>query len=155
MAGVILPDTGRGTAGEAGGGGGVRQARRPEVATARKLRRMMSLPEVLLWERLRGGSVGAKFRRQHPIGPYVVDFYCREGRLIVEVDGEVHNRGERTTRDAVREAFLRENGFRFFRTPAADVLRDPDAVAQSIAALVECLLHQPAAGPPPRAGEEL
>ena len=55
---------------------------------ARKLRRMMTLSEVLLWERIRGGRLnGLRFRRQHPIGPYILDFYCASGRLAVEIDG--------------------------------------------------------------------
>jgi very-short-patch-repair endonuclease len=152
---VILPGTGRGTA--AGGGGGVRQIPRAEVSTARQLRRTMSLPEVLLWQRLRGSRTGAKFRRQHPIGPYIVDFYCSEAGLIIEVDGEAHDRGERPGRDGARAAFLAENGYRVVRVPASDVLRDADGVATAVVSLASRPLHHsPAAsGPPPRAEEDL
>ena len=132
------------------GGGGSRQLRRPETATARKLRREMSLPEVLLWQRLRGGKAGAKFRRQHPVGPYVLDFYCSEAGLVVEIDGEAHDRAARPERDAVRDAFLRENGYRVRRFAAGEVLKDVDAVAAAVAALVVSPLHHPADGPPPR-----
>ncbi|MFW2830880.1 endonuclease domain-containing protein [Sphingomonas sp. ID0503] len=116
----------------------------------------MSLPEVLLWERLRGSKTGAKFRRQHPVGPYVADFYCRLAKLVIEVDGEAHDRADRPIHDAHRDAFLKENGYRVLRILASDVLRDVDGVASSIAALVtRPLHHQPAAGgPPPRAGED-
>jgi very-short-patch-repair endonuclease len=149
---MILPGTGRGT-GEAGGGGAKQTLRRPEVSLARKLRRDMSLPEVLLWQRLRGGKAGAKFRRQHPIGPYVTDFCCRERGLVVEIDGAVHDgRGEY---DAVRETFLRENGYRVIRVNASDVLKDIDAVTDAIASTVSHPLHHPSDGPPPRTGEEL
>ncbi|HET8612054.1 MAG TPA: DUF559 domain-containing protein [Sphingomonas sp.] len=153
---MILPGTGRGTAREASGGGGAGQLRRPEVETARKLRRAMSLPEVLLWQRLRGGRTGVKFRRQHPVGPYVVDFCCTAAHLIVEIDGEAHNRVDRPDRDEGRDAFLTENGYKVVRIAAVDVLKKPDAVAASIAALVSSPLHHRAArgGPPPRAGEE-
>src|SRR3954469_10158826 len=59
---------------------------------ARALRRAMTLPEVLLWQALRGGQVGGlRFRRQHPIGHYVLDFYCPALRLAVEVDGAAHD----------------------------------------------------------------
>jgi hypothetical protein len=59
---------------------------------ARKLRRDMSLPEVILWEHLRrGGLSGMHFRRQHPAGPYVLDFYCAASRLAIEVDGAAHD----------------------------------------------------------------
>jgi very-short-patch-repair endonuclease len=113
----------------------------------------MSLPEVLLWQRLRGSATGAKFRRQHPVGRYVADFYCRDAALIVEVDGQIHN-GAQSERDEVRDRFLRENGYRVLRVSASDVLRDPDAVAASIGSLAAHPLHQPAAGPPPRSGED-
>ncbi|WP_254602021.1 endonuclease domain-containing protein [Sphingomonas bacterium] len=136
------------------GGGGSPPLRRPEVVTARALRKKMSLPEVMLWERLRGGRAGAKARRQHPIGPYVVDFCFGSSRLIVEIDGEAHNRANRPARDILRDQFLNENGYRVARFAAADVLRDADAVAASIASIVAGPLHQPAAGPPPRAGED-
>jgi len=114
----------------------------------------MSLPENMLWQRLRSGRTGVKFRRQHPIGPYVVDFYCRSSKLIVEVDGEAHNRGERPERDIARDAFLRDKGYEIARIAAVDVLKDADAVAEAIATRVANPLHQPAAGPPPRVGED-
>ena len=138
------------------GGGGSPRSLRPETATARKLRKSMSLPEVLLWQRLKGQQVGAKFRKQHPVGPYVADFYCSATRTIVEVDGEAHNRADRPSRDIARDAFLIENGYRVLHIPAQDVLIDADAAADAIAALAaNPLHHQPAAGgPPPRAGED-
>jgi very-short-patch-repair endonuclease len=109
----------------------------------------------MLWQRLRGGKAGRKFRRQHPVGPYVVDFYCREARLIIEIDGEAHDRADRPKRDEARLRFLREQGYRIVRISARRVIADADAVADAIAALVARPLHQPAAGPPPRAGEDL
>ncbi len=128
---------------------------RPEVAIARRLRRELSFPETLLWQRLRAGKTGAKFRRQHPVGPYVVDFFCRAAGLIVEIDGEAHDRDDRPVRDDVRLRFLREQGYRLIRIAAARVIADADAVAEAIGAIVATPLHQPAAGPPPRAGEDL
>ena len=150
---MILPDTGRGT-GEAGGGG-VRTMLRPETVVARNLRKDMSLPEVMLWQQLRGRKSGLKFRRQHPIGPYVVDFYCSQASLIIEIDGEAHNRGEHPLQDLSRDQFLEENGYRVVRIAAVDVLRDVEAVmAFIIAQVASPLHHSPAAsGPPPRAGE--
>src|SRR5687768_5663341 len=90
---MILPETGRGTAAE-GRGGGDGSLRKPEVYAARKLRRSMSLPEVLLRQELRGARIGTRVRRQHPLGAYVVDFYLAAARLVIEVDGERHNRGD-------------------------------------------------------------
>ncbi|MDB5670096.1 MAG: hypothetical protein JWO25_1055, partial [Alphaproteobacteria bacterium] len=74
----------------------------PTIRIARGLRREMSLPEVLLWTRLRRRPQGFKFRRQQPAGRYVLDFYCHEAGLAIEVDGEAHDRGDRPQRDAER-----------------------------------------------------
>jgi very-short-patch-repair endonuclease len=137
-----------------GGGGGVPQAHRPEVYNARKLRKEMSLPEVQLWQRLRGGKAGLKFRRQHPIGPYIVDFYCRAAALAIEVDGEAHNRSDRPARDERRDTFLKENGVDVLHVAAARILKDPDAAAEAIVAYAARPLHHPSDGPPPRSGEE-
>ncbi len=149
---MILPGTGRGTG--AAGGGGVPHTLRPEVSLARKLRREMSLPEVLLWEQLRGKKTGVKFRHQHPIGPYVCDFYSAAAKLAVEVDGEFHGRGDRPQRDADRDQFFEQNGNRVLRVAAGEVLRDVEAVVTMIVSSAASPLHQPAAGPPARAGEE-
>jgi very-short-patch-repair endonuclease len=136
------------------GGGGSRSLQRPETYTARRLRREMSLPEVLMWQRLRIGHSGLKFRKQHRIGPYIVDFYCAAAHLIVEADGIAHDMGDRPARDGVRDRYLGENGYTVIRLPASEVLKDADGVA---AAVVQAAspLHRPADGPPPRAGEDL
>ena len=137
------------------GGGGVPNLRRPEVYVARKLRRAMSLPEVLVWQRLKNEQTGVRFRKQHPIGSFVVDFYCAATRTVIEIDGEVHNRADRPARDADRDRFLTENGYRVIHIPAADILRDADRATDALAALVASPLHRPADGSPPRAGEDL
>ena len=62
------------------------------VARAKALRRSLSLPEAMLWARLKGSDV--HFRKQHPVGPYIVDFYCASRKLAIEVDGEAHNFGD-------------------------------------------------------------
>ena len=114
------------------------------------------MPEVLLWQRLRGSQLGVKFRRQHPIGSYIADFYSGSLRLVIEVDGEAHNMGDRPARDASRDLFLNENGYKVLRFAAFDILKNMDAVVAAIVAIVDSPLHHlPAAGgPPPRAGEE-
>jgi very-short-patch-repair endonuclease len=116
----------------------------------------MTLPEVLLWQRLRRNATGPKFRRQHPIAGYVLDFYCPAARLAIEVDGEAHNRADRPTRDACRDAVLRANGLTVFHIAAADVLRDPDAIADAVMRTVSPL-HRSLGGTPPHArhGEDL
>jgi very-short-patch-repair endonuclease len=95
----------------------------------------MSLPEVLLWRELRGQAVGGlRFRRQHPIGPYVLDFYCEGARFGVEVDGEAHNRADRPERDQSRDAWLADQGIRILRLPATLVLSDMDSALATIVA---------------------
>jgi very-short-patch-repair endonuclease len=116
----------------------------------------LSLPEGLLWQRLWGSPGGVAFRKQHPIDPYVVDFYCSRSRLIVEVDGEAHDRGDRPRRDERRDTFLRERGCRILRIAAVEVLKDPDGIAAAVVAAAADPLHHRAArgGPPPRPGED-
>ena len=79
---------------------------------ARELRRTMSLPEVLLWQELRKRPEGLRFRRQHPAGPYVVDFFCPARKLAIEVDGEAHGYGDRPVRDRVRDDWLLGEGIK-------------------------------------------
>lgn len=91
----------------------------------------MSLPEVLLWGQLRQQS-DVKFRRQHPLGPYILDFYCAKAKLCVEIDGIAHDMGQRPERDTKRDAWLREQGIEVVRVRASEVLADPNAVAESL-----------------------
>lgn len=102
---------------------------------ARRLRRRMSLPEVLLWQILRKQPGHIKFRRQHPIGRYVLDFYVLDLKLGVEIDGVAHDMGDRPERDELRYQWLESQGIRMLRIPAKDALADPAAVADSIVRL--------------------
>ena len=126
------------------------KARGTATRSARKLRRAMTLPEVILWQVLRQRPNGLKFRRQHPSGSYVLDFFCADARLAIEVDGEAHSRGDRPTGDAKRDEWLSTAGI----ATAVNVLKDVDAVVRWIAAeaLARLPLHHPALpdGPPPR-----
>ncbi|WP_097092350.1 endonuclease domain-containing protein [Novosphingobium sp. Chol11] len=99
---------------------------------ARELRRTMSLPEVLLWQELRKRPEGLRFRRQHPAGPYVVDFFCPARKLAIEVDGKAHGYGARPVRDRVRDDWLLGEGIKVIRIPAREVLRDVEAVIRHI-----------------------
>jgi len=113
----------------------------------------MSLPEVLLWRELRKRPSDLRFRRQHPAGRYVLDFYCPRHRLAVEVDGEAHSRGDRPTRDAVRDEWLRAQGVRVCRLAAAEVLADTGAVVRHIIDLARGDYPSTAfGGPPPPPG---
>jgi very-short-patch-repair endonuclease len=126
------------------------------AAKARKLRKTMSLPEVLLWRELRKRPAGLKFRRQHPAGEFILDFACLEARLAVEIDGESHDRSGNPAYDAARDDWLMAQGFRTLRIPAREVLGKLEAVVRFIVHEARrCQpLHQPSAGPPPRTGED-
>ena len=114
----------------------------------------MSLPEVLLWRNLRHLTLGGlKFRRQHPFGPYVLDFYCADARLAVEVDGQSHYAGDRPQRDERRDALLTANGVQVLRLSARLVLNDMDAALRTIQACARQPPSRPSAGLPPK-GED-
>jgi very-short-patch-repair endonuclease len=114
---------------------------RKTVIRARMLRREMTLPEVLLWKALRSAPDGFKFRHQHPVGPYVLDFYCSSVRLAVEVDGGAHDMGGNPVRDEQRDAWLERQGIRTLRIPAREVLADVEAAMRFV--LSACSAHSP------------
>jgi very-short-patch-repair endonuclease len=104
------------------------------IERARTLRREATPPDQLLWLALRNGQIGGmKFRRQHPIGPYVVDFYCHSARLVVEVDGMSHD--NKAEEDAARAKTLEAQGLRIVRLTNDDVMHDLDAVTREVARL--------------------
>jgi len=105
------------------------------VARARKLRRAMSLPEVLLWTQLRGSSTGLSFRKQHRIEPYIVDFYCAAAKLVIEVDGIAHSMGDQPEYDLKRDKDLHRRGIATLRVSASEVLASPIDAAEAIAAV--------------------
>ena len=107
---------------------------KPTLARARKLRRTLTLPEVILWQAIRGQRLGARFRRQHPVGPYVLDFYCESARLAVEVDGVSHEHPDRIRHDARRTAWLNLLGITVYRIAARDVLGNLEGVLVSLMA---------------------
>jgi very-short-patch-repair endonuclease len=103
------------------------------MQTAREQRRAMSPPEVKLWVLLRRSPNGIRFRRQHPIGPYVADFYCPAAKLVVEIDGKIHD--FTIVRDARRDEFMRRLGLDVVRIAASDVMADACSVAESLVRL--------------------
>ena len=116
---------------------------------ARQLRRNMSDAEQKLWQYLRGRQLaGCRFRRQHPVGPYIADFACLERHLLIEVDGGQHNGSQS---DAHREAFLREKGFVVVRFWNNDVLEHLEGVCDVILRYLGDPYPHP--GLPPQAGE--
>ncbi|MFM5884042.1 MAG: endonuclease domain-containing protein [Novosphingobium sp.] len=120
---------------------------------ARKQRREMTLPEVLLWRELKGKPLGMKFRKQFPVKGYVADFACVGVRLLIEVDGIAHDMGENPERDVRRDAELTAAGWKVFRIPAKDVLADVAGCAGSIVAMAASFRPHRPDGAPPRPGE--
>jgi very-short-patch-repair endonuclease len=108
-----------------------------KVALARQMRRKLTEPELILWFRLKDRTDGLTFRNQHPIGPYIADFYCAKAKLIIEIDGALHMSGERAERDAARDQYFTAKGYMTYRIPAEDVYRDADSVADGIKLLAE------------------
>jgi very-short-patch-repair endonuclease len=130
------------------------------VRFAQDNRRQMTESEVRLWIQLRGRVLGVSFRRQHPVGPYILDFACVALRLAIELDGSQHLD---SARDAVRDAFLNQQGWTVLRFWSADVLLDVDSIVAAIEREVERLdkgsrpgHHPPrppsSAGPPASGG---
>ena len=102
---------------------------------AAAFRRALTPPEARLWTQLKGGKLGGhRFRRQHPVGPYILDFYCAAAKLAVEVDGVSHEIGDRPDHDARRTAWLDARGIEVLRIQATDVRDDLDSVLASVEA---------------------
>jgi very-short-patch-repair endonuclease len=92
---------------------------------ARRMRRALTPPELALWSQLKGGKLeGLHFRRQHPAGPYILDFYCSEARLAVEIDGQGHGHEIQAAHDSRRDNWLEAQGIEVLRTAAQYVKGD-------------------------------
>ena len=90
---------------------------------ARRLRRDMTRPEIVLWMYLRNhGLAGMHFRRQHAVGPYILDFYCAAQKLCIELDGITHSTPEGMRHDEARTAWLEAKGIRVVRFAGTDVM---------------------------------
>lgn len=97
----------------------------------------MTPPEARLWERLRAGRLNRlKFRRQHPVGPFILDFFHAETRLAIEVDGGMHNSEAQIDHDRRRTAWLGERGIKVVRLRAEDVRDRLDAVIDFILGVI-------------------
>ena len=99
---------------------------------AKALRDEMSPPEKILWSVLRDNQIADfSFRSQHAIGPYIADFYCRNTRLVVEVDGSTH-RGDQLAHDHKRDLWMQSCGIKIIRIQAHSVFSELDAVVRTI-----------------------
>lgn len=100
---------------------------------ARRLRRELTDAEQLLWTRLRRKQIlGVQFYRQKPLGPFIVDFYAPEARIVVEVDGSQHTDADHATRDVERDQYCLDQGLQVLRFDNAQVLRETNEVVEAI-----------------------
>lgn len=122
------------------------------IPLAKNLRKRATDAERLLWRYLRAKQMeGIKFRRQEPVGDYIVDFICFDRRIIVEIDGGQHARDENINKDKERDEWLRNQGFKVLRFWNNDVLNNINGVWEVIRA--HCFCHPPLA-PPVEGGED-
>ncbi len=104
-----------------------------DTGLARGLRKRETWAEKLMWRWLRDRRFnGYKFRRQHPLGDYVLDFFCEEGELSIELDGSQHGFPEQQKRDAEREAFLKSRGIKTLRFWNSRLRRDARSIRDTI-----------------------
>ena len=100
---------------------------------SRKLRKNSTLGEILLWQKLRAGSImNYTFNRQKPLGRYIVDFYCKPLNLVIEIDGSYHFEEEQKVKDKERQQILEEMGLKFLRFSEQQIRKDMDIVLIAI-----------------------
>jgi very-short-patch-repair endonuclease len=113
---------------------------RATTQKAQALRRALTPAEIKLWRAIKGGQLsGARFRRQHPIGPYIADFYCAEVKLAIELDGPSHGRDGAEAYDQRRTEFFESKGVAVIRFGNEDMHRDGQSVVEAIAREVHVL----------------
>ncbi|MBT5808715.1 endonuclease domain-containing protein [Candidatus Uhrbacteria bacterium] len=98
----------------------------------KKLRNEPTKAEFILWQELKGSKLGYKFRRQHGVGAYVIDFYCPALRLAIEVDGDTHFEPVDVERDMIRTRFITERNIQLVRVNNVDVYESIDGVIELI-----------------------
>lgn len=109
------------------------RATKRSMLNAKQQRRNMTPPEAKLWALLRRSPGGVSFRRHHPVGPYVADFYCAAAKLVIEVDGLIHD--YTVERDARRDDYMRGLGLKILRVPAWEVMKNATSVADDLVRL--------------------
>ena len=103
------------------------------LSRAERLRKNQTGVEKVLWKKLEKGNFeNLRFRRQHPISKFIVDFYCHELLLVIELDGEIHNKAEVAERDEGREFELKKLGLAILRFTNHDIIHNMDNVLETI-----------------------
>jgi len=105
----------------------------------RELRSRMTKAEIIFWSRIKNKQLGYKFRRQHSIGKYIVDFYCSELNLIIEIDGGIHFISENIEKDKSREEYFKKLGFEIIRYTNLDILNNLNQVLFDLKNRAICL----------------
>lgn len=129
--------------------GEVERSRKSMILLGRELRGRTTKAEDVLWEKLKEKPFGLKFYRQHPIDRYVADFYCPRKKLVIELDGGIHDRSDQKEHDELREEKFRERKIRTIRFRNSEVMNDVDGVCDRIAKA--CYLKLPKRKPPHQA----
>ncbi|WP_080767705.1 endonuclease domain-containing protein [Vibrio campbellii] len=101
-----------------------------------QLRTNMPKPEEILWQRIRRKQLGVKFRRQHGIGRYIVDLYCAELNLVIEIDGDSHFSDEGKEKDTIRDSFMETLGIKVLRFTNEEVMKQTESVLERLFNLV-------------------
>ena len=110
---------------------------------AKYLRRNMTTAERRLWDFLKNKELlGYKFRRQHPIHIYIVDFYCHELRLIIEIDGEYHNEGAQIGKDLERSDLLKFQGLQLIRFTNEEVINSTEKVLEDLSSYIKLIIPE-------------
>ena len=112
------------------------------------LRHNMPEPEQRMWKILRHEQLGVKFRRQHGIGCYIVDFYCAELKLVIEIDGDSHFVEGAHIKDKIRSDFMSNLGIKTMRLNNQDVMNNLDGVYQTIKQQLDLMMQTPSQPPP-------
>ncbi len=99
---------------------------------AKELRNQVTHAEMLLWDHLRNNQMGYKFRRQHPTGNFIVDFYCHQLKLVIEIDGSIHNEKSVQESDEERQKILEAYGLTVIRFTNDEVLKNANEVIENI-----------------------
>ena len=106
---------------------------------AERLRRDMTAPEKIIWDKVCKNQLGVRIRRQHPIWKFIADFYCHEVKLVIEIDGGIHLSSENKEYDISRDAILKEFKINILRFNNDEVINEPDLVIEKIKRTIETL----------------
>ena len=99
---------------------------------AEELRKFSTHAEDIIWGYIKGNQAGVKFRRQHPLLFYIADFYCHQLKLVIEIDGSVHNKDDVKINDAIRQNEIEALGIKVIRFTNEQVIQTPEIILASI-----------------------